>query len=143
MKKIIVLIVGLITFGCSSTQHLTTELPADLVDLDGVWVGDYNDDLQFVLQVNETDMRLKLKIMGKPVTPLDYKKRQDQAIIKFKNTKEEVFFLLAQINQKEQMRLSITSEEVSNFMPIGMLGEKVFNLSKLNNAQEKLNASVR
>lgn len=131
----------LVTVSCSSTHEIASRASTAPVDLNGTWVGSYNDDLQFVLLVDESPMRLSVKIMGRSVTPLDYKKRGDQALIKFKNGKGEIYHLLAQVHHDNKMRFSITSEEINEFMPLGMLGEKVYRLQKMEMQQYSLSAA--
>ena len=135
MKNLIVLI-SLVAFSCSSTKELSRQEAALDLNLNGIWVGDYNDDLQFVLYVEETPTSLGLNIMGKNVIPMNYKKKGDQAWIKFRNTRNQIFHLMAQIDEQGEMKLSITQDTVSDFMPIGQLGEKVFQLNKVEHKAE-------
>ena len=140
MKKIASLMLILV-MGCAGTNKGMQQITG-VVDLDGVWVGNYNEDLQFVLLVNETPTQLGVKIMGRTVTPLDYKKRGNQAIMKFKNAKGDIYHLLAQVDRNDQMRVSITAETVTDFLPLGMLGETVYRLTKMEESAQVLSASL-
>lgn len=136
MKYIVViLILSMFGLGCTTTKDLPNQASLQGIDLNGLWVGHDKNDIQFVLYVEETDSSLGLNLMGKLVIPMEYKKQGDQALIKFRNTAGEEFQLLAQVNDENKMRMSITTEEVRDFMPVGQLGEKVYKLSKVEDTE--------
>lgn len=135
MKNFVFFFLIILVLGCSSTKEFSRQTSMRGINVDGLWVGYDNDDLQFVLYVEETANQLGLNVMGKLVIPMDYRKQDDQALIKFRNTKGEIYYLLAQVNDDNQMRMSITSEYVGDFMPIGQLGEKVYRLRKIEDSK--------
>ena len=129
--------------GCSGSQGLGNLSAVERIDLNGAWIATGNEGFDFTFEVEETATQLDIQIMGKEVTPISYKKRKDQALIGFKNSDNEIYYLLAQSDKHEMIRLSITSEAVGSFMPVGQLGERVYKMKRLNLQPKILSASAK
>ena len=142
MRLSIILICLLAIFSCSKEPQLTASNTSKPADFRGVWVNQLSDQLQVVLSIEEDHQAIHMRILGDHVIPLDYKKTDNQALIKFKDENGEVYHLLAQVNDKEEMRMSITSEDVPSFIPIGQLGERVYKLKRLENNSSLITTSA-
>ncbi len=124
-------------------QGLGNLSAVERIDLNGAWIATGSEGFDFTFEIEETATRLDIQIMGKEVTPISYKKRKDQALIGFKNSDNEIYYLLAQSDKHEMIRLSITSEAVGSFMPVGQLGERVYKMKRLNLQPKILSASAK
>lgn len=107
-------------------------------EFEGVWVSKYSQELEVVLSIEENSQDIRLKVLGEDIVPLDYRKSRDQALVKFQDKNGETYHLLAQVNDNQEMRMSITMEHVSDFVPIGQLGEHVYKLKKLDTNNNSL-----
>jgi hypothetical protein len=117
--------------GCEASNKLNYNL-TETADIDGIWINTLAEEVQVVLAVEETTDQIKVTLLGEDIIPLDYRKKNNQAIIKFKNQKGTVYHLLAQLDDITNMRMSVTPEEIQGFVPVGQLGEKVYRLHKVN-----------
>lgn len=143
MMKYIGLVLIMFMVGCSGSQGLGNLSAVERIDLNGAWIATGSEGFDFTFEIEETATRLDIQIMGKEVTPISYKKRKDQALIGFKNSDNEIYYSLAQSDKHEMIRLSITSEPVGSFMPVGQLGERVYKMKRLNLQPKILSASAK
>lgn len=139
MKYLIAIALALSLISCASSNQNQTQLSS----MDGMWVSSYSNDMQVVLFVEESSHKINIELLGEEIVPLHYKKKDDQALIKFKNSRGDVYHMLAQINSANQMRMSVTMEHVNDFIPIGQLGEKVYRLQKVEKEPLKIMASTK
>lgn len=136
-----ILFVLILVASCSKEQSIYQSQAKAEPTFHGIWINQQTPEMEVVLSIEETSQVISVRLLGDDVVPLDYKKMDNQALIKFKNNKGEIFHLLAQVNDKQEMRMSVTMEEVTEFVPIGRLGEKVYRLRKMESQPSLITAS--
>ena len=137
MKRILTLLCSVLILSCSS-DFMGQQTKRYSNEFEGVWVSKYSQELEVVLSIEENSQDIRLKVLGEDIVPLDYRKSRDQALVKFQDKNGETYHLLAQVNDNQEMRMSITMEHVSDFVPIGQLGEHVYKLKKLDTNNNSL-----
>ena len=129
MKRILILLCSVMILGCSNDfmGHKTKRYSNEF---EGVRVSKHSQELEVVLSIEENSQDIRLKVLGKDIIPPDYRKSRDQALAKFQDKNGETYHLLAQVNDNQEMRISITMEHIPDFVPTGQLGEQVYKLKK-------------
>ncbi len=113
-------------------------------DLNGTWVvsDKYSSGVQdIVLHVESALEQPSIKLLGHNVVYQSMDKSKDKVLLKFEDGDGQLYYMIGQFNSKNEMRMSFTTEEVTDFLPVGQLGEKVYRLERIENYKEVIVAS--
>lgn len=118
---------------CASTQNVVQYYANGLAKLDGVWVdtGFSRNRNDIVFDVTLERGIPSIKLLGQRVDYQSMNQQRDQVLIKFKDERGQLYYLLGQFNSKNEMRMAFTTDKVNDFLPNGQLGEKVYRLERI------------
>lgn len=115
-----------------------------IVNLEGMWVANEESHTQFdiLLGVDLNRGSTDINILGHKVKNYRMVSKGNQFLLSYETIDGRKFNVLAQMKNKDEMRITRTEEAVNDFMPIGQLGEKVFRLKRLSSEEQMVMAST-
>jgi len=139
LKHLSVLSLILVLFNCSSVKNEALYYEDGIANLNGMWVSSTSQEI--VLDVDYSKGTLSMTLLGQPIVYQSMTKRKDQVLLTFKDSEDQKYYLVGQLSNKNAMRLSFTKEEVTEILPVGQLGEKVYRLERIKTSKQAIVAS--
>lgn len=144
MKRLSLLIpLSLLLSYCASTKPEPLYFKDGIVNLAGMWVDNTENrqTLDVLLGIDLKDKSTEIQVLGEKVKHYKISTHENQFLIVYETTEGQKFSVLAQMKNKNEMRITRTEEAVNAFIPLGQLGEKVYHLRRLNDKKELLASS--
>jgi len=133
LKIFTALAIIVIMNSCAPSKVEPLHFKDGVANLAGMWVlsGDNPSELDVILDLALNGDDVNIKAWGKTVTSHRVVRYKDQILISYTTEDGKKFNLLGQIENNNQMRISRTTEAISDFIPLGQLGEKVYRLTRI------------
>ena len=140
-KSILIASVLFCLYNCSSSRNEPLYYEDGIANLAGMWVSTGNLSQDIVLDVDYSQGILSMKLLGKSILYQSMSRDKDQVLITFKDTNEQKYYMIGQLENKNEMRLSFTKEEIKDFVPVGQLGKPVYKLQRIKKSRATVVAS--
>ncbi len=140
LKSVIIASLALILPMSCAVNNLPDSQP-ELFSLSGQWVvvndSKLMDEVMFDFRKKGGE-RFNLKVWGENAQLKSVTEQNDQIIFVYETEKKQEFSVLAQVLDYDRIKLSTVEDRLSEFQPVGKLGERVFHLQKRTQGDLKL-----
>ncbi|OEK03106.1 hypothetical protein BFP97_16955 [Roseivirga sp. 4D4] len=128
---------------CASTQPEPLYFRDGIANLAGMWVDntESRQTLDVLLGIDLNDKSTEIQVMGERVKHYKVRTYENQFLIVYETIEGRKFSVLAQMKNKNEMRITRTEEAVNGFVPLGQLGERVFHLRRISSKKELIASS--
>lgn len=144
LERLFFIPLALILTYCAPNKTEPLYFTDGIVNLEGMWVANEEAQTQFdiLLGVDLNQGSTDINILGHKVKDYRMASKGNQFLLSYETIDGRKFNVLAQMKNKDEMRITRTEEALNDFMPIGQLGEKVFRLKRLSSKEQIVMAST-
>ena len=141
-KLLIAVTLLLSVCNCSSTNVSPLYYEDGIANLNGMWVSSHvSNSGDIIFDVDYSDDILKMTLMGQPIIYQSMSRNKDQILLTFKDTENTQYYMVGHLTSRNEMRLSFTTEEVKDIIPVGQIGETVYRVERVKKSRAAVVAS--
>ena len=123
--------------GCS-VKSIPIDSTLAEVDISGQWAildkANWQNEVMFDFR-NLYSTDFQLKVWGKDVNGESIQLQNDQFLFSYETYEGRTFSVLGQVLSPDKIKLSRVEGKLSQFQPVGKLGEQVYHLQRLNEGE--------